>query len=100
MERRWNGKVENEPGNNNDDKQPEGCGFGCCVVFGQQMRETIWPLKLKFLWMLVTGLWAGVFGGLIGAQGIPLILFFLVFEYPKQAFARLCLCVCAFMCAF
>jgi len=60
---------------------------GCCNKLGIRMKQSlaiVWPIRAVFVWMMVTGLLGGVLGGLVGARGIPFIVFFFMFEYPQE----------------
>lgn len=44
--------------------------------------EIVYP-KFMLIWVILVGCCAGFLGGLIGASGPPLIIFFLFFSFPK-----------------
>lgn len=79
-----NGTVV-EDGKKSDEKDNSPCISGDCLKeIGKKMLAAVWPLRPIFFCMMIAGFSSGLLGGLIGTAGIPLIFFFLVFEYPKK----------------
>ena len=52
----------------------------CCVV----LKEELCPLRGEMVCMFLAGLTGGILGGLVGAGGPPVILFFFLFNYPRE----------------
>ena len=52
----------------------------CCL----NLKNELWPLQPKIAFMFLAGLTGGLLGGLVGAGGPPIILFFFIYDYKKE----------------
>jgi len=65
-----------------EDEKRETIGEKNLIEMLKEMLKHICAMRVRFFWMLMTGFLGGVLGGLVGARGIPFIVFFFMFEYP------------------
>ena len=69
----------------NVDSPCEGSGrkekFAICCV---NLKSELWPIRPEITFMFLAGLTGGLLGGLVGAGGPPVILFFFIYDYKKE----------------
>lgn len=79
---KYNNSIEYENDNNDDHDENSG---GDIVEKNEEDEEVIIPTGLRLrIWGFGLGFLSGFLGGLMGVRGPPLMVFFLMFSYPKN----------------